>query len=160
MNKHIKKIISLTLAAVLLSACAREISPDVYTADSVGDVSCTYAGTICNARFVKVEEFEKMENHEIGAVAGGIAGGIAGANVGKGTGQVAAITGGALAGLVGGAYLEKKLRSQKGIEYVVQLDNGDLVTVVQGQCPALGVGQRVFVMVSTEGRSRVVPQCT
>jgi outer membrane lipoprotein SlyB len=158
MKNSIKKFITLSLAAALITSCAREISPDVYTADCIGEASETYQGTICNARCVKVEEFERMEDHQVGALAGGVAGGAAGASIGKGTGQVAAAAGGALAGLIGGAFLEKKIRSQRGVEYIVQLDNGNLLTVVQGKNPPLSVGQRVFVMVSHEGRSRVIPQ--
>lgn len=158
MKNNILKFISFSLIVVMLASCAREISSDVYAADNIGEVAQTFEGTICNARLVKVQEFDRPEGSGVGALGGGVAGGVAGANVGKGTGQVAAVAGGALAGIIGGTMLERKIRSQKGMEYIVQLDNGDLVTVVQGKCPALEKGQRVFVMVSCEGRSRIIPK--
>lgn len=158
MKNNIIKLISFSLAIASLTSCAREISPDVYTANSIGEVTQTFAGTICNARLVNVQEFERQEDYAVGAVAGGVAGGVAGSAIGKGTGQVAAVAGGALAGLIGGSLLEKKIRSQKGMEYIISLDNGDLVTVVQGPCPALAEGQRVFVLVGCQGRSRIIPQ--
>jgi hypothetical protein len=43
------------------------------------------------------------------------------------------------------------------MEYIVRLDNGALLTVVQGMQPQIAVGQRVYVQESTRGRSRVLP---
>ena len=61
----------------------------------------------------------------------------------------------AAAGAVAGAYAEKALKSQNAMEYVVALENGESKTVVQGLDPTLAVGQKVWLMVSYQGRSRV-----
>lgn len=158
MKSKLLKMISFSLAVVLLTACARDISSDVYSGPGVGEACETFAGTISNVRVVTVRNTDRPEGTGVGAIAGGVGGGIAGSAIGKGAGSTVSTAGGALAGIIGGALLERKATSQKGLEYIVQLDNGDLVTIVQGKCPALAKGQRVFVMVGCSGRSRVIPQ--
>ena len=144
------------VATLLLSACARQISADVYKASHVGETSSTYEGVIVSARPVLVEDKEYLEQNTLGGAAGGVTGGVLGSQLGKGTGKSLATAVGAIGGAVGGAYAEKYLKSQEAIEYVVKLDNGQLKTIVQGPTPPLQIGQRVYVMVSYEGRSRIV----
>jgi len=43
------------------------------------------------------------------------------------------------------------------MEYAVKLTNGSMMTVVQGVSGAMAPGTRVMVIVSQDGRSRVVP---
>ena len=75
-----------------------------------------------------------------------------------GRGNFAPTAAGAIAGAVGGAFLEKKLKEQNAFEYVVQLDNGQMMTVVQGKDQIFGIGQPVYVLTSQGGRSRITPQ--
>ncbi len=49
---------------------------------------------------------------------------------------------------------------ETAMQYSVQLDNGELRTIVQELEPRLYVGQKVFVLISPEGYSRVVPRET
>ena len=150
------RIILSILAAISLTSCARNISSNVYSANHVGEASKTYAGTIISARAITVEEHERLEENSLGIAAGGIGGALVGSQIGKGTGNVLATIGGALAGATAGAFAEKALKTQNGVEYVVALDNGDSMSVVQAPEPAFAEGQRVFVIVSHSGRSRVV----
>ncbi|MFN7710277.1 MAG: glycine zipper 2TM domain-containing protein [Holosporales bacterium] len=142
--------------AILASGCARNISSNVYKASAVGETSRTFRGVIVAMRNVVVEDKEYLEDNVLGGVAGGVGGGLIGSQFGKGKGNVAATALGAVAGAVGGAFAEKALKSQDATEYTVELNNGELRTVVQGPEPALSVGQSVLLMVSHQGRSRIV----
>lgn len=153
-----KKINFLIIAAVALScltSCARNISSDNYVARNVGEVSTTYAGVIRSVREVCVDESDQVGGNQAGIVGGGAAGGLVGNALGGGLLPTAA---GAIVGAVGGSFIEKKLKQQSALEYVVQLENGGLMTVVQGLDNAFCIGQPVYVIVSQCGRSRVVSQ--
>lgn len=157
MMKTMTNIISPFLAVLVLSGCARNINSDTYKASHVGESSFTYQGVIASARKVHVEEGEYLGENSTGIAMGGLAGGLAGNQMGKGTGNVAATIGGAVIGGVAGAFAEKALKSQDGMEYAVRLNNGSMMTVVQGLDNPMNPGQRVLVIVSQDGRSRVVP---
>ena len=146
----------LVSMGLTLTSCARNISSGTYKASHVGEASFTYQGIVSSARLVEVEEGEYLEQNTTGIAAGAVGGGLAGNQIGSGSGNVAATVGGALIGGIAGAFAEKALKSQQAMEYVVQLSNGSMMTVVQGVQPQLQNGQRVMVLVSHSGRSRVV----
>ena len=148
----------IVFAGMVAVGCAREISPNVYSASSVGEASSTFSGVVISARQVTIEDKEYLEENGLGIVGGGVGGAIAGSQFGKGSGKSLATVGGAVAGAVAGAYAEKALKSQNAMEYVVALENGESKTVVQGMDPQLAVGQKVWLMVSHHGRSRVAPR--
>jgi outer membrane lipoprotein SlyB len=64
---------------------------------------------------------------------------------------------GGIAGAVGGAFAEKSLKTQDALEYTIELSNGEGLSVVQGINNPLKIGQNVRVIVSSKGRSRVIP---
>lgn len=145
------------LAAMALGACARQISPGVHTGNTVGEVQNTYVGTLQSARVVTVQEDELLEQNRTGGLLGGVAGGAAASRIGQGTGKAVAIAGGALAGAALGALTERSVKRQEAMEYIVRLDNGALLTVVQGMQPQIAIGQRVYLQESARGRGRVLP---
>ena len=154
-----KLLSGVAIAAVittLMPGCARNISSDTYKADHVGEASFTYQGKIISARHVDVQEGERLEDNTTGMGLGALAGGVGGYQIGKGRGNIAATAGGAVLGGLAGAFAEKALKQQTGTEYVVKLTNGSAMTVVQAPEPVLKVGQHVMVIVSQDGRSRVV----
>ncbi len=156
-NKSFNSKIAISAVVLLtLSGCAREISSNVYKASHVGEASFTYQGIIASARVVKIDEGEYLEQNSTGIALGAVGGGVAGHQIGHGKGNIAATAAGALLGGVAGAYAEKALKSQEAMEYAVQLTNGSMMTIVQGKDLAFPAGQRVLVMVSQDGRSRVV----
>ncbi|MGB0935637.1 MAG: glycine zipper 2TM domain-containing protein [Alphaproteobacteria bacterium] len=155
-----KKFSVVAVSLLALSGCARNISPNTYKASHVGEASFTYQGVVASARQVVVENSEELEQNSTGILGGGLAGGLAGNQFGGGSGNVAATVGGAVLGGIAGAFAEKALKSQDAMEYVVRLNNGSMMTVVQGMDLQLAMGQRVLVMVSHDGRSRVVPDQT
>lgn len=151
-----KNIILLASAALLLSSCARKIESDIYSSNQVGEVSVTYAGVIKSVREVFVENGGQLENNGLGIAGGGVAGGVLGNALGRG--NFVPTAAGAIAGVVTGSFIEKKLKQQFAFEYVIELENGNLMTVVQGQDQLLSIGQPVYVMVSPFGRSRLISQ--
>ena len=153
-----KRLVSLFSMAILLavfsSGCARQISSNVYSADSIGETSTTYPGVIISSRQVTVEDKEYLGDNPLGIIGGGVGGAYLGSKIGKGEGNTLATGAGAAAG----AFAEKALKSQNAMEYVIALENGESKTVVQGLEPSMGVGQKVWLMVSHQGRSRVTPR--
>lgn len=159
-----KKAISCLACAIIalnFAGCARNIGGNVYKASAVGESSFSYQGTVASVRQVQVEEGEYLEENQMGLGLGAVAGGLAaGSTIGKGNGQLLSGALGAIAGGLGGAYAEKALKSQTALEYVVQLTNGNMMTVVQGLDNPLQIGQRVIVIVGLDGRSRVIADQT
>lgn len=70
-------------------------------------------------------------------------------------GNIVGAVGGALIGGIASAMAEEAASRQDGMEYVVQTDNGALLTVVQGREPAFAVSQKVLVLYGS--RSRIIP---
>jgi outer membrane lipoprotein SlyB len=151
-------LISLAVVASLgLSACARQISPNVVEASSAGEVMRTEVGWVESARVVEVQENDRLEGNTTGILIGGAAGGLAGNQVGHGVGNIFATGIGALAGAAAGALAEKELKRQTAMEYVFRNEIGELYTIVQGPEPRLVPGQRVYLQDSARGRARLVP---
>ena len=148
------------LAVVVgLGACAPSLPPDSVTTRQVGEVSQVERGTVLQARAVTVERSE--ENLGIGTVAGAGIGGIAGSAIGGDVrfNAIGAIAGAVIGGLIGGA-VEDEVSSQTGIEYVVELDEGGIITVVQGDESPLSPGTRVLFIEDYSGGARVVADNT
>jgi len=147
---------SIILSLFLLTGCVRNLSPDLYSSIGVGEAALTYSGRVKSVRLVTVRE----PQNGAGAVAGGIIGAHAGSAVGRGSGSGWSGLAGAIAGAVAGAGVERNITRQKALEYVVQLDDGRMMTVVQGvgRERQLDVGQRAYVMERCCGRSRVVAE--
>ncbi len=177
-----RPLLSLTALMLLLSGCAANINDNNYVEQSVGEVAETFEGIIVSARVVQVSDADEASKNGGGMLLGGATGGLAGNQFGKGSGNAAATIGGAVAGGLIGALAQSQLSKQPGMEYIVQVVDGEnvlkvdtnkpaastettsfsrtnnrLLTVVQGVQPAYQVGQKVFVIISKAGRSRVVP---
>jgi outer membrane lipoprotein SlyB len=147
----------LLFSALFFTQCSKELSSDTYSDDEAGAVKQTYRGVIVNAREVTVKASDKLSDNTLGVIGGGAAGGILGSQIGQGRGSTVGMVLGAIAGAFGGAAAQDKLSTQKGMEYVVELNSGRMITIVQGLDPRLQPGQYVIVMVGNKGRSRVIP---
>ncbi len=155
-NSHTFKLGLVTMTTLALSGCARNISSSSYDARTVGEAAFSYQGVVVSARQVEVSEGDYLEDNKTGILLGGGAGGLAGSQIGSGRGAVAGAVGGAVIGAIAGAFAEKALKEQSGMEYVVRLNNSQMMTVVQGMDNTMAVGQRVIIMVKHDGRSRVI----
>tara|TARA_R110002095_G_C4228722_1_gene237790 strand:- start:513 stop:1004 length:492 start_codon:yes stop_codon:yes gene_type:complete len=160
MKQNLKNMITVSLVVpslLMMTGCGRNIGASNYASAGVGESMTSYAGVIASKRQVLVQEGDKLQDNVIGGVAGGVAGGFLGNTLGGGRGNTLATVGGVAAGALAGAYAQKELSKQEAFEYTIQLDNGQLKTVVQGLDVNLHPGQRVILHVSYKGRSRIVP---
>ena len=147
-------IVAIT-PVLLLGACAADIGANQYDSAAVGSVTQALKGTVISVRTVTVRDSDKATGTAVGALAGGLGG----SQIGKGTtATILGATGGALLGGAAGNLAQRGLSSQQGYEYVVQLDNGSVVTITQGNDVLLAVGQRCMVLYGSSGsRARVIP---
>ncbi|GAB5469214.1 MAG: hypothetical protein Kilf2KO_22440 [Rhodospirillales bacterium] len=149
-----KTAVALVLAGSLaLAACAPSIDSGTYTLDDAG-----YAGKAETAQVITVRAVE-VENEGLGGGAAGAAlGGAAGAMAGRGGdvffGVLGAL-GGVILGAIVGQQVDKAINEQDGFEYVIQMEDGRLLTIVQGDEQPLQAGQDVLLIKSD--RARIVP---
>lgn len=145
------------LASQLLGGCASDISSQTYTESHVGEASTTYQGIIQSVRPVTVSGGDRLSDNSLGIALGALAGGLAGSTMGGGKGNLAMTGIGAVAGGTAGSLIEKGAKKQNALEYVVMRNDGALMTVVQSPENPMAVGQKVFVILGRQGRSRIVP---
>lgn len=148
------KILFTTAVALILplAACTSDISSSHYSTSSVGTVVQTMGGTVVSVRPITVSS----EDNNAGTLIGGAMGGVAGSQIGGGdTAHILGAVGGAVIGGIAGNAAQRGLSSQSGYEYVIRLDNGNMVTVTQGTDILLNPGQRCYV--SLGHPARVVP---
>ena len=86
---------------------------------------------------------KKGESGAVGMIAGGLTGALIGNQVGKGHGKEVATIAGAAGGALLGNQIEKKVRSSKLWEVVVQHNNGNTTTYSFQQDPRFVVGDVV-----------------
>ena len=137
------------VAPLVIAGCAPNVSPQTYSVGSVGQVNRTISAKIISAREVDI-----ASNSGFGGMAGAGAGAAAGSAIGGNNtrGNIIGAIGGALIGGIAGSAAESSLSKQKGIEYVVETDNGNLMTVVQGSEPIFSIGQKVLVLYGSPSR--------
>lgn len=156
--KSLKIALSITAiaAAVSITGCAPNISPNAYDVSNVGSVNNVVRGVIVSARPVQVNTNSNNNGVSAGGLAGALAGGAAGSAIGGGTrANLIGAVGGALLGGIAGTEIQKGLTRQTGIEYVIKTTGGNYISVVQGSQTALSVGQRVMVIYGAQ--SKVIP---
>jgi outer membrane lipoprotein SlyB len=132
-----------------LAACSTPDS-NTYTSRDVGQLIETSQGRVLSSRPV---EIESDEGGVAGPLAGGAIGGAAGYGVGSGSGQGLATFIGAAIGAGLGYLAEKEIRSQEGIEYIVELEDGRVVTLVQNRAedePPIPDGEPVLVQFGSQ----------
>jgi outer membrane lipoprotein SlyB len=144
---------ALLSVLVLFSACATDIGSKSYSDEDVGAVANTQEGVVLKVRTVKVGP-DQLGKSKAGAAIGGVGGALIGAETGSGLATI----GLGAAGAVGGAFVEKGLKTQQGLEITVRLTTGSLRTVVQGNDVSFVKGEKVLLLVYDRGRSKVVKE--
>ena len=91
-----------------------------------------------------------------GAIAGGIMGFALGSTIGSGSGRTVARAAGTVGGAAAGAAIEEGATRQMGLEITVQLDNGEVVSIVQGADETFDEGDLVKVLRRRDGTARVI----
>lgn len=150
-----KHFLSSLLVVAFCSGCAKDLGVKHYSDQTVGEASKTYRGTVLNVTKVRVGP-DELGKSKAGAIVGGVGGAVIGSRFGRGGGALAGTLIGAVAGAVGGAFAEKALKTQDALEYVVELDNKSLMSVVQGMDETFPKGARVLLIVGEKGRSRII----
>ena len=148
-----KKFIILLVMplALALNACTSRIGANDYATSSTGEVNRAVRGTVVSVRQVTVQS-----NNNAGTLIGAAAGGVAGSTIGGGdTAHILGAIGGAVLGGMAGDATQGVLSKQGGYEYVIQLENGSLITVTQGTDVLLTPGQKVLVLYGKQ--ARVIP---
>ncbi|QEI06336.1 hypothetical protein FXN63_11205 [Pigmentiphaga aceris] len=131
-----------------LSGCATNVSPHSYSVEAVGQVNRTISANVISARPVDISGTTGT-----GAGVGMGAGAVAGSAIGgSGRANLLGAIGGAVVGGLAGAAIEQNATKQIGMEYVVQTENGNLMTLVQGPEASFQVGDRVLVLYGSPAR--------
>jgi outer membrane lipoprotein SlyB len=146
------RIVTFLSAAALLAGCASSNSGEVYSRDQARRTQTVQMGTVQAVKNIQIEGTKSG----VGAVGGGVAGGVVGSTIGGGKGSILAAVGGAALGAVGGAVAEEKFTKKNGLEITVKLDSGAMIAVVQEADVLYAVGDRVRVLTSSDGTTRVV----
>lgn len=137
--------------ALMLNACTSNIGANQYATSSVGEVNRAMKGVVISVRPVVVQS-----DNNAGTLIGGALGGVAGSTIGGGdTAHILGAIGGAVVGGIAGDAAQNQLSKQQGYEYVIQLDNGNVVTVTQGDDVILSPGQKCIVLYGKQ--ARVIP---
>ena len=141
--------IAMCSAALVLAGCAQNISPQTYSVGSVGQVNRTVSASVISAR-----EVEVTGSTGVGATAGTGIGAVIGSAAGgsNSRGNIVGAIGGAVIGGIAGAAADTQATRQKGMEYVVETENGNLMTIVQGTDPVFQIGQKVLVLYGSPSR--------
>ncbi len=146
-----RKLICALLPTFLLLACANP-GQNRYMEAEVGKTQTISFGTIVTSREVEIQGESTGIGSALGAT-GGI-GGVAAVSTTV-TGAVAA----GIAAYAVGALVEEQMQKRRGIEYIVTLETGLTVTLVQNLNEGdrvLAVGERVFVQ-NAGAYQRVLP---
>lgn len=142
-----KRLLLPLLTVALLSACAVR-GPDERSPYEVQRMAHVQDGTVISVRSVRVDGHQTG----IGGAAGAVTGAVAGSTIGGyRDSAVFSALGFILGGVIGNA-IERDAGRQTALEFIIQLRNGERVSVVQAQ------GQEQFapgdaVMIVSQGRS-------
>ena len=122
------RICAVTLV-YFLAACSGGPSKDVYRGSEVGQIQEVMEGRVVESRFIDIEARDSGTGSTIGSLAGGLGTLL---SVGGGFGLAAFLLGSAV-GAVVGYVVEDTATDNSGIEYILTLDDGRTVTVVQNR---------------------------
>jgi len=137
------------VSVLALAGCASNISPQTYSVGSVGQVNRTISATVISVREVNV-----AGTTGVGGAAGTATGAVLGSSVGGNDGRsnIVGAIGGAIVGGIAGSAIEANATKQKALEYVVETENGNLMTIVQGKDVVFAEGQKVLVLYGSPSR--------
>ena len=134
----------ITTFSLLAGGCTTDLTGTAYSHSEARHMQIVRYGTVKELELVKIEGTQSG----IGAAAGGAAAGIGASNLGGGKGSTIYSIAGALAGGLLGNLAEEKLTRKQGVNITVQLDSGDVMSVVQQVYPSqnFAVGARVKIL--------------
>ncbi len=152
-----RTIFAAAAVVLALAACGHQTS-STYNATEVGRVLDTSRAVVLSSRVVEISG--EGEQSGYGPLLGGAAGASAGYAIGgNDAGQVIGTVLGGLIGAGLGWATEQSVDTREGIEYVLRLDSGKDVTLVQNRASdetPLPPGTAVLIQRGS-GYSRVIP---
>lgn len=142
MNKTILTIAVPLAVLASLGACTPTTNSSSFATGETGQVMPVQFGTIQSLRVVQIQPGQTR----LGTVTGAVLGGIGGSQIGSNTAaNLAGATAGAVAGGAVGSAAQGSSRN-RGIEFVIQMDSGDTIAIVQPGDPRdYRIGDRVRV---------------
>lgn len=149
-NLRNKTLTILALLCLAASGCASRGGSD-YTNQQERRALNVQRGNVTDVRTVRTSN----SSTGVGAVAGGVLGGVLGHYIGGGSARTLGSVGGALGGAAAGSGVEKAARDHDALELTIRLDNGREIVVVQDPDQTFTAGDRVRVLTSPDGTSRV-----
>jgi outer membrane lipoprotein SlyB len=141
----------IALATLLAAGCASSRSSEVYSRDQARKVHTVQMGTVQSVKLVQIEGTKSP----VGAIGGGVVGAGVGQTIGKGTGRTLATVLGAVGGAVAGSAVEEAVTKKEGLEIIVKLDEGRMISVVQEADVPIQAGERVRILTGPDGTARV-----
>ena len=129
MKRRIGFLFLIWAAIILLGSCANSrLTGDTYSREDARKVQQVKYGQVLSAKPVVIEG---NRNGIVGNVGGTLIGGIAGSGIGDGREQAIATVIGATVGGIAGQTAEERLTRKQGQEIQIQMDNGQVLSVVQ-----------------------------
>lgn len=153
----VKRLLAAVAVVTVVAGCSNP-SSSRYDSGDVGRTIETTPGAVISSRVVEISGDSKSVGPLAGGAAGAAATGLA--YGGRGSG-FAAILGG-LVGAGAGYLIESSARNREGIEYIVRMNDGRTVTLVQNrQTDEVPIADGTPVLVQVSGRyTRVIPDPT
>jgi outer membrane lipoprotein SlyB len=144
------KVAAMAASLAVITACTPpSANGGVYSSSNVMRAADVQYGTVVSGRYVAIQNMPGDQDQIAGAAIGGIAGALVGNKFGKGNGNTLMTGAGAIAGAALGANISKNANRATAQEWIVRLDNGRSIAIVQNDTN-LAPGARVTVV--TQGQ--------
>ena len=141
-------IVVCLIALASGTGCTKNYSPDTYAPGGMQQANKVDRAIVKSFRSVDVSD----PSLGLGTVAGAAAGGVAGAQIGKGSGNALATVGGVLVGGAVGYLVDQEANATTAFEYILEKQNGDLMTLAQKQEQPFAVGSPVLILYGVQAR--------
>ncbi len=154
-KKQMKKLFLAIVLACGLTACGIGNTNTTYERYEVGK-----QGQVSMGRIVSMNVVQTAGTNTVGTLAGAGAGAAAGSMIGGNTAvNIIGGIGGALVGGMVGSAAETTMTRDTAYEFIVQKDNGSVVSIVQSNELMLRPGDKVL-LVTTNGTTRIRSRVT
>lgn len=152
--RPVSMLLLALLSAVTLGGCVSSKSGDVYSRDETRREMYIRTGVVESMREVRLEGTRSG----VGSSAGAVIGGVAGSGIARdGPGAIIGAVLGAVVGGIAGSAAEQGVTRSTAMEYIIRLDSGQTIAVVQedGLDGSIRTGDRVRLLSGSGGGTRV-----
>ena len=147
-----RTVVALLLCLAIAAGGCASTSGTSYSRDEARHAQTVQWGTIIGMQDVTIEE----DPSAVGLGLGGVLGGVLGSTMGGGRGRILTTAGGAVIGAGLGALGEKALRTERALEFTIEMEaDGSVISVVQAVGGDFIVGDRVRILYGKGNRARV-----